>query len=147
MPEVARFMWHFAVDTKNQFRFTVKSVDIGKPDVIAGTGTERVGQVYTSGTARLETCEETPSPAITLINCSAIEYLDVKIDAAAGTFTVIAPMKMLKAKPGSVISGSGHASGGSGCMICWVFHLAERSLTATTIIDSAGQGVSYKVPK
>ena len=49
--EAFRFLWHFDIGDK-QYRFTVKSYDVGKPDVIAQSGTERVGQVY-QGVARL----------------------------------------------------------------------------------------------
>jgi hypothetical protein len=147
MPEAVRFMWHFS-SGKKLFRFTFKSFDIGKPDVLAGgTGTERIGQVYATGVARLETCTEEATPAITLINCSAVAYLDLKMDPAKKTFTIIAPLKDLKAKPGTPIAGGTHGAGGSGCMLCWVPHYAERSLTPSSIIDSAAQSVVYKVPK
>src|SRR4026209_1390389 len=42
LPEGFRFMWHFVVNGKGQYRFTAKSADIGKPDPVAGTGNERV---------------------------------------------------------------------------------------------------------
>jgi hypothetical protein len=145
MPEAVRFMWHFT-SGKAQFRFTFKSFDIGKPDVIAQSGTERVGKVYSSGVARLETCTEMPA-GITFVNCNAIAYLNVKIDTAKKTFTIIAPLKTLKAKPGTPIAGGTHAAGGTSCILCWVPHYAERSLTPSSVIDSAAQSAVYKVPK
>jgi hypothetical protein len=59
------------------------------------------------------------------------------------SFTAIIPMKDMKAKPGSVISGGGDNI----CIICWVSHYAERSLSPTTLIDTAAQTVSYKIPR
>lgn len=144
-PEVARLLWHISVNGE-QYRFTIKSVDIGKPDIIAMSGTERVGQVYTEGVFRLEQCTETPA-AITLINCNTLEYLEGSWDPAAKTVTVSLPLATVKAKTGSIIAGGTSGAAGSGCQICWVSHLAERSLTASTIIDSAAMGVTYKVPK
>ncbi|HWL65415.1 MAG TPA: hypothetical protein VNP73_05515 [Actinomycetota bacterium] len=139
-----RFLWHFTVDTKGQYRWTFKTVDLGKPDAIAGTGTERVGQVY-QNVVRLEECSETPSPAVTLVNCSAIAYYDAVVDPAAKTFTIVSPLKDLKAKKGSVIAGGTHAAGGTSCMVCWVPHYAERSLTPQSVIDSAGIAKEFKV--
>ncbi len=146
-PEAARFMWHFTVDTKGLWRITVKSVDIGKPDLIAMSGTERVGQVETAGHFRLEQCAEDPTLPIVLINCHTVEKLEGTFDVASASFTAVIPLKSIKAKPGSKISGGTHWSASSGCQICWVLHLAERSLTATTIIDAAAQAKTYVVPK
>ena len=54
LPEGFRFLWHFAVD-KHEYRVTVKSQDIGKPDVIGGdtnqAGLGKVGPLF-----RLEQC-------------------------------------------------------------------------------------------
>jgi hypothetical protein len=147
MPEGARFMWHFVVDGKGLYRWTVKSFDIGKPDAVAGSGTERVGQVYANGVARLEECSEEAGVALTLVNCNTIAYEDVVFDPATKTFTITAPLKDMKAKAGSTIAGGTHAAGATSCMLCWVPHYAERSLTATTVIDSAAQAVTYKVPR
>ncbi|HVF54417.1 MAG TPA: hypothetical protein VNC78_12550 [Actinomycetota bacterium] len=146
MPEVGRLMWHFSVG-KEQWRFTVKSFDIGKPDAIAGSGTERAGQVYTAGAYRLEQCVEAPGVGVTLVNCNVIEYLEGSFDPAAKSFTVILPMASVKAKTGSIIAGGTSGAANTGCQICWVPHIAERSLTDTTIIDAAAQTVTYKIPK
>ena len=144
--ELFRLLWHFAVGGE-QYRVTAKSIDIGKPDVLAQSGTERVGQVDTDGHFRLEQCAEEATPAITLINCRAIEYLEGGFDPASATLMFVVPMKLIKAKPGTVISGGTSGAASSGCMICWVPHYAERSLTPLTIIDSATMTTSYKVPK
>lgn len=146
--EAFRFMWHFDVAGK-QYRWTVKTLDIGKPDVVAQTGNERVGQVYADGVARLEEGYVDASLPINLSQFEVLEYLEVTFDAAAKTMTWKMPLSLLKLKKGSVIvPGTGGASG-LGCQICWVLHYAERSLTAeganTTTIDTAIAAVSYKV--
>ncbi len=147
LPEGFRFLWHFDVGT-TQYRLTIKSVDIGKPDVIAGSGTERVGRVDTAGHFRLETCAEEPLPAVlTLINCNAVEYVEGTIDPDAMTLTAVVPLKSLEAKKGTVVKpGTGGATG-TGCQVCWVAQYAERSLTPHTIVDGAVMTKSYKVPK
>jgi hypothetical protein len=139
-----RLLWHINVDGE-PLRFTVKSLDVGKPDAAAQAGTERVGQVY-QGVARLEVCTETTT-GITLVNCNATEYFGATFDAATATVTWKVPLASLKAKTGSLIAGGTHANGSSSCMICWVPQYAERSLTPTTVIDNAVQTVTYKVPK
>jgi hypothetical protein len=146
LPEGFRLLWHINVDGE-EYRFTVKSADIGKPDAIAQEGTDRIGQVDTDGVFRLEQCSENPTPAITLVNCKVIAMLDGAFDATAKTITWSLPMKTVKAKTGSLISGGTTASASSACQICWVPHYAERSLTPYTIIDSASMTATYKVPK
>ena len=141
-PEGFRLLWHFNVGGE-QYRFTIKSVDIGKPDVISGTGQERVGRVDTSGHFRLETFTEGPTantPAY-----EPIEYLEGSFDPAAKTVTVILPMKLVKAKKGTVITAGSGGAADTGCQICWVPHWAERSLTPQSIIDSAVMTATYKV--
>src|SRR5688500_5450719 len=60
LPEGFRFLWHINVDG-DEYRFSVKSADIGKPDPLSGpNGEERVGQIYLDGQFRLETWEEQP---------------------------------------------------------------------------------------
>ncbi|MGH2757795.1 MAG: hypothetical protein ACRDI3_08405 [Actinomycetota bacterium] len=141
-PEFTRFLWNFTVDGK-PYRFTVKSVDIGKPDVAAGQTTERVGRVDVQGHFRLEgECKTVPGVGLSFVNCPPLEYLEGTWDPGAMSFTVILPLKAVKAKTGSVIGPGGVQI----CTICWVSHYAERSLDAT-IIDAATQSVTYKVPK
>ena len=147
LPEGFRFLWHFGVGNE-QYRFTFKSADIGKPDVLAGTGNERVGTVDVDGVYRLETCGEEPLPAVlTLINCSAVAYLEGSIDPATSSFTIVLPLKTIKAKTGTVITPGVGGASGTGCQICWVPHYAERSLTPHTILDEAVMPVSFKVPR
>ncbi len=144
--EAFRFLWHFDVGGK-QYRFTVKTLDVGKPDAVAGTGTERVGQVYAQGVARLEEGYVDASLPLQLSQFEVLEYYEVAFDAAEGTMTWKMPPAALKLKPGSkILPGSG-GSTGTGCQICWIPHYAERSLTPQTIIDSAFQSKTYKVPK
>lgn len=144
-PEATRFLWAFNVNGDN-YRLTVKSVDIGKPDIAAGQTTERVGRVDLTGHFRLEgECTRDATLPVNFINCPPLEYLEGAWDVAAKSFTVIVPLKSIKAKVGSVIGPGGGENTGI-CAICWVSHYAERSLS-TTVIDSATQTASYKVPK
>ena len=145
MPEATRFLWNFTVG-KTPFRITVKSADIGKPDPATQTGTERVGRVDINGHFRLEAeCVSQPNPSgnLNMINCPVVGYYDGHFDPATKSFTAIIPMKAMKAKPGSTIG----AGGDNICIICWVSHTAERSLSPLTVIDSAAQSASYKIPR
>lgn len=144
-PEMFRLLWHVNIGGE-EYRFTVKSLDVGKPDAIAQEGTDRVGQVY-QGVARLEQCAEEATPAITLVNCGAVEYFGATFDAAAGTITWKVPLAAIKAKTGTLIGGGTSGAANTACQICFVPHYAERSLTPSTVIDSAVMATSYKVPK
>lgn len=145
VPEGVRFLWAFTVDGKN-YRLTVKSADIGKPDVPAGQTSERVGRVDTAGHFRLEDeCARDSTLPVGMINCPPLEYLEGTFDAASNSFTVVVPMKSIGAKPKSLIAG-GAGETASLCQICWISHYAERSLN-TTVIDSAAMAAGYKVPK
>lgn len=145
LPEAARFLWAFSVDG-NPFRFTVKSVDVGKPDVAAGQTTERVGRVDAAGHFRLEgECMRDATLPVGMVNCPPVEYLEGSFDPATKSFTIIVPLASIKAKPGSVIEPGG-GDQASICQICWISQVAERSLN-TTVIDMAGMVQSYKVPK
>lgn len=142
MPEATRFIWNFTVG-KTPLRLTVKSVDIGKPDVAAGQTTERVGRVDLQGHFRLEgECVTEPGVGISFVNCPPLGYFDGSFDPASMSFTAIIPMKALKAKPGSVIGPGAEQI----CTICWVSHYAERSLSLT-VIDEAVQSGTYKIPR
>ena len=144
-PEAFRFLWAFSVNGKN-YRLTVKSVDIGKPDALAGQTSERVGRVDATGHFRLEDeCVRDSTLPVGFINCPPLEYLEGKWDPASKSFTVIVPMKSVGAKTGSVIAG-GTGETASLCQVCWITHYAERSLN-TTVIDSAAMAGAYKVPK
>ncbi len=146
--EAFRFLWHFDV-AGQQYRFTVKTFDVGKPDVIAQTGTERIGQVYATGVARLEEGYTEPAPAgnLTLSQFGVLEYYDLVFDAAKATMTWKMPLSALKLKAGSVIKPGTGGSTTTGCTICWIPHYAERSLTPHTVIDSTVMTKPYKVPK
>ena len=144
-PEGFRFLWHFDVG-KVQYRFTVKSFDIGKPDVLAQTGNERIGKVYADGVYRLEEGYVDATLPLQLSQFKVLEYLEGEWDPAAKTVSWTMPLKALKLKRSSVINPGTGGSTGTGCQICWIPHYAERSLTPHTIIDSAFQSVPYKVP-
>lgn len=144
-PEATRFLWAFGVNGKN-YRLTVKSVDIGKPDVLQQQTTERVGRADVQGHFRLEgECFRDATLPVNMINCPPVEYLEGSWDIAAKSFTVIVPLKSVKAKPGSVVTPGG-GENTSICGVCWVSHYAERSLN-NTLIDTAAHAASYKIPK
>ena len=146
--EAARLVWGLAVNGK-VYQMTVKSLDVGKPDVLASAlmqdpqGEERVGKVY-QGVARLEECGTEQGPNISFSKCTVLEYHSAKFDAAKKTASWSIPLKALKAKKGSTIAGGGILAD-TGCMICWVPHYGERSLTPVTIIDAATPTKVYKV--
>lgn len=145
IPEFARLIWGFSIDG-HEYRWTVKSQDVGKPDVVGGgTGTDRVGKVYTAGEFRLEDCHDEATPAITLVQCDPIVYADGKFDTASKTISWVLPEAAVKAHKGSVIAPGTAGAAATNCVICWVPHYAERSLTPTTIFDSASWGTTYTV--
>lgn len=141
-----RFLWHFDVKGK-QYRFTIKSFDIGKPDAAAQTGTERIGQVYANGVARLEEGYTEATPALTLSQFGALAYYEVTFDAAKKTISWKMPMAALKLKPGSTIDAGSGGSTGTGCQVCWVPHYAERSLTPYTVLDATVMTTGYKIAR
>ena len=148
LPEGFRFLWHINVAGK-EYRFSVKSADIGKPDPLSGpNGEERVGQVYLDGSFRLEVWEEQPPIGVLSTPIyETIAYLDGVFDPASASFTVILPLKTIKAKPGQTIGGGSGAAAATSCVICWVPQYAERSLTPHTVIDYATMTTAYKIPK
>lgn len=142
-PEAARFLWNFMVG-KTPYRLTVKSVDIGKPDVVGGQTTDRIGRADVTGHFRLEgECVTDSSLPLGRVNCPPLAYLEGSFDPAAMSFTVVVPLSEIKAKVGTVIGPGPDQI----CTICWVSHLAERSVSPSTVIDSAAQLKSYKIPK
>jgi hypothetical protein len=149
LPEGFRLIWGLVVDGE-VYQMTVKSLDVGKPDVVASAltqtpqGTERVGQVY-EGVARLEQCGQVPLPAVlTFSTCEVLSYHTATFDAAKKTATWQIPMKAIKAKRGTQIAGGGVLAD-TQCFVCWVAHYAERSLTPRTILDNATPTKVYKV--
>ncbi len=146
LPEGFRFLWAFSVG-KEFYRLTIKRADVGKPDVGQNQTSERVGRADVDGHFRLEgDCGSTPAPAVlTFVNCGPLAYLEGTWDPATMSVTMVVPLKLIKAKPGSVIGpGGGDAIGI--CSICWTTHTAERSLS-TSNIDTAAMSKTYKVPK
>jgi hypothetical protein len=145
-----RLIWGLTVGS-TQYEMTIKSLDVGKPDVVASAmgqspnGAERVGQVY-QGVARVEECG-TISLGINWSQCTAISYYDAVFDPAAKTVTWTIKMADVKAKAGTVIAGGAGGRATTGCQICWVAQYAERSLTPNTIVDAAAQTIAYKIPK
>ena len=145
LPEGFRFLWSFGVG-KGEFRVTAKSADIGKPDVLQGQTNERVGRVDLMGHFRLEgDCGSETVGALNAVNCKPLAYLDGSFDPATKSFTVVVPLKSIKAKKGSVVRpGAGESTTICAAQICWVSHTAERSLNAT-LIDTAVVSKSFKV--
>lgn len=145
LPEAARFLWAFNVGDVG-YRWTFKSADVGKPDVVAGQSSERVGRADVQGHFRLENdCSSTPVGAVNMINCTVVGYYPGTIDAGAKTLSVTIPLKDLKAKTGTKVT-PGAGDNTQICQVCWVSHVAERSLNST-IIDTAAMSGTYKVPK
>lgn len=145
LPELARFIWAFNVGGKD-YRLIVKSVDIGKPDVVNGDGTERVGRADVAGHFRVEgDCIQDQSLPVGLVKCATIGYITGAFDPAAKSFTAEVPLALIKAKAGMTVAGGAGAAAGI-CAICWIPHHAERSLNLTAI-DAAAQAVTYKIPK
>lgn len=147
-----RLVWGLTVGG-NQYEMTVKSLDVGKPDVIASAmggdpnGEERVGQVY-QGVARFEECG-TITAGIQWSQCTALGYYEATFDPATMTATWTIPLSIMKAKKGTTITGGAGGRAQTGCMICWISHYAERSLSSAspphTIVDAASQLVTFKV--
>jgi len=146
MPETVRLLWHVTSGGK-QFQFTVKSFDVGKPDIVAGgVGQERIGQVYTAGVVRLEACGEEALPAVlTLVQCETSVYTEPVIDVAAKTISWEVPMKELSAKKGSTIAAGTFGHAAQNCPVCFIPHYAERSLSPHTTIDAAALTGVHKV--
>lgn len=145
MPEAARLLYHFDVD-KEPWRITAKSVDVGKPDLVARTGTERVGKVDTAGHFRLEQCASDSTLPVTLSQCNPVGYLKGKVDVAEKTMSWTIPLATLKAKPGMKVKPGSSGASTTSCEICWVLHKGERSLTPYTVVDGASAKV-YTIPK
>ena len=145
LPEGFRLLWSFGVG-KGQYRLTLKSADIGKPDLEGGQTTERVGRADVQGHFRLEgNCTTTVVGALNAINCQPLAYLEGTWDPATASVTAIVPLKLIKATKGSVVvPGSGDSTQICSTTMCWVSHTEERSLN-TTIIDSAVVTGSFKV--
>ena len=147
-PEGARLVWGLTVGT-TQYEMTIKSLDVGKPDVIASVmgqdpnGEERVGTVY-QGVARFEECG-TIVLGINWSQCTALGYYEAVFDPAAATVTWTVPLEIMEAKKGTTIAGGAGGRATTGCMICWVPQYAERSLTPHSILDAATQTVAFKV--
>lgn len=145
LPEGFRLLWHFNVDGR-EYRLTVKSQDIGEPDVIAQNGTERIGRVDTEGHFRLERCAEEALPAVlTLVNCGAIAYLKGAFNPESATVTIPVPLRRIKARRGSRVAGGTSGAASTQCQVCWVPQFAERSLTPVTIIDAASVTRTFRV--
>ncbi|HEV3473627.1 MAG TPA: hypothetical protein VG408_10595 [Actinomycetota bacterium] len=147
LPEAARLLWQLNVGGE-EYRFTAKSFDIGKPDVIAGgVGQERIGQVYKDGVVRLEACTEVPAPAVlTLVQCETSLYVTPTFDPAAHTFSWEIPIAEFKgAKKGTAVAAGTSGAASTDCTICIVPHTVERSLTPHTIIDNASVTGIHKI--
>jgi hypothetical protein len=150
LPEFSRLIWQFTVFHGAEYRFTVKSFDIGKPDPIQQDGTDRVGKVYDKGEFRLERCgDPTTSPApITFSQCTVIAQLTGAVDATGKTLSWTMPLSAIKAKTGTVILNGTGGLNATGCNICFISHYAERSLSPNTVFDDGIPNVSkYIVPK
>ena len=100
LPEGFRFLWSFGVGGE-EYRITAKSADIGKPDLLQGQTTERVGRVDVMGHFRLEgDCASEVVGALNAINCKPLAYLQGSFNGAAKMLTVTVPLKLIKVKKG-----------------------------------------------
>lgn len=146
LPEGVRLLWQINVGGE-EYRFTAKSFDIGKPDVVAGgVGEERVGQVYADGVVRLEQCTEDATLPVTLIQCETLVYATPTFEPDTHSFSWEIPIADFKgAKKGTLVGPGTTGAAASDCVICTVLHVAERSLTNTTIIDNAAITATHKI--
>jgi hypothetical protein len=146
VPEAFRFIWGFSAGAKS-YRVTTKRFEVGKPNPATQEDTDQVGKTYVDGLFRLEgNCGATDVGGTQMINCHTLGYLKGVWNPAKATFSYSVPLKMIKAKPGTKIGPpSGDAAGI--CPICWVSHIAERSLSPNTVVDGAAQTGFYKVPR
>ena len=147
LPEGVRLLWQMNVGG-DEYRFTAKSFDVGKPDVVAGgVGQERIGQVYADGVVRLEQCHDEPTPTgTTLIQCETLVYAMPTFEPDAHKFSwEIAIAEFKGAKKGTPVGPGTTGAAASDCVICTVLHIAERSLTNATIIDNAAITGIHKI--
>jgi hypothetical protein len=152
VPEAVRLVWQFTVNKKTEYRFTVKSFDVGKPDAVQEDGTDRVGHVSDKGLFRLEKCGEPFYPgdngSLSFSKCTEIGTLVGKIDAGGKKLSWTLPMAKVGAKTGSLIANGAGGLNGTGCYICIIAHYAERSLSPDTVIDDAETvNPKYVIPK
>ncbi|MDX6225293.1 MAG: hypothetical protein QOE64_1669 [Frankiales bacterium] len=150
LPELSRLIWQFTVAKGAEYRFTIKSFDIGKPDPVQQDGTDRIGKVYDKGEFRLERCGDpktSPAP-ITFSQCTVIAQLTGAVDVTGKTLTWTLPLALIKAKTGTqILNGTGGLND-TGCNICFISHYAERSLSPNTVFDDAiPTATKYTVPK
>lgn len=145
LPEGATFRWDFVVDG-DWFRFTIKSQDLGKPDVLSQEGADRIGRVDLEGHFRLERCEQDGELVIFgLSRCKLVAFEDGAFDPANKSFNVRIPLEDIGAKSGSFITPNGLTS--QRCQPCWIMHTAERTSPPGFIIDGTESPISYRVPK
>ena len=149
LPEASRLVWQFTVFKGAEYRFTIKSFDIGKPDVVQQNGTERVGKVYDKGEFRLEQCgDPNATLPVTLSQCNPIAYLNGTVDATGKTISWTMPLALIKGKTGMKLQNGTGGLNPTGCNICFVAHYAERSLTPNTVFDDAiPTATAYVIPK
>ena len=150
LPEFSRLIWQFTIYHGAEYRFSVKSFDIGKPDPIQKDGTDRVGKVYDKGEFRLEKCgDPVAAPAVlTFSQCNPVAYLTGKVDATGKTLSWTMPLSLIKAKTGTVIMNGTGGLNDTKCNICFISHYAERSLSPNTVFDDGIPSVTkYTIPK
>lgn len=145
LPEGATFRWLFLVDGE-QYRFTIKSQDIGKPDPVSQGGIDRLGQVDIDGHFRLEKCvAEGEVAGVGLSRCTLVAYEDGVFDPASKSFSVSIPLKHIGASTGSAIVGDPQSFWRCPC---WIMHTAERTSPPGFILDGTDHElVMYRVPR
>jgi hypothetical protein len=144
--EWARLVWHFAVG-KHQYRLTMKTRDLGKPDAFSGSGLDRVGQLDAYGHYRLEECTTGTSPIGTdAVFCETIEYLDGFIEVLPATIRTYVPASSIGVRSGSVIKVGTGGLADVGCEVCWVVDVAERADDPEMIVDAADVTRIFRMP-
>ena len=142
MPEISRYTWDFAVDgnfTELDGKFT--NYSRGACDPTAGTCPPPRDPGQQPFLVR-GNCGVANDTGTTVTTCEEIGLVKATFDAAAGTITVPVPLELIKAKPGSKITGATNLFGGS------ISAAPAAFLTSSAMpLDTLTVTGTYVVPK
>jgi hypothetical protein len=143
LPDGATFRWYFQVGYE-AFLLSIKSQDIGKPNLITGQGTDRVGSVDVDGHFRLERCTGGGSlpGGFPIEGCDLIALEEGSFDPPSKSFTVSIPLEDLEAASGSVL----RSYTSTGCQPCWIVPTVDRTVPAGFMIDGVNGAIKYRIP-